>query len=40
MIRWGAAVKESEKPAMIAYLSKNFGATNKFAPVRTRPVGY
>ena len=40
MIRWGAAVKESEKPAMIAYLSKNFGATNKFAPIRTRPAGY
>jgi hypothetical protein len=33
-------VKESDKPAMIAYLSKNFGQTNKFAPIRTRPVGY
>ena len=40
MIRWGAAVKESDKPAMIAYLSKSFGVANRFVPVRTRPVGY
>ena len=40
MIRWGAVVKESDKPAMIAYLSKNFGPANKFTPARTRPVGY
>ncbi len=40
MIRWGAVMKETDKPAMIAYLAKNFGAANNFAPIRTRPVGY
>ena len=40
MIRWGAVVKDSDKPAMIAYLSKSFGSSNKFTPVKTRPVGY
>lgn len=40
MIRWGAVVKESDKPAMVAYLVKHFGADNKFAPIRTRPLGY
>ncbi len=36
MIRWGAAVKESDKPAMIA---RHFGPENKFTPIRARPVG-
>jgi hypothetical protein len=40
MIRWGAVMKDTDKPAMIAYLSKNFGVTNTFTPVKTRPVGY
>jgi hypothetical protein len=40
MIRWGAVMKDSDKPAAIAYLSKNFGVTNTFTPARTRPVGY
>ena len=40
MIRWGAVLKESDKPAVVAYLAKNFGLTNKFTPVRTRPAGY
>jgi hypothetical protein len=40
MLRWGAVMKESDKPAVVAYLSKNFGVTNTFAPVKTRPVGY
>lgn len=40
MIRWGAIMKENDKPAAIAYLSKNFGVTNKFTPIRTRPAGY
>jgi hypothetical protein len=40
MIRWGAVMKESDKPAAIAYLSKNFGVTNTFTPTKTRPVGY
>jgi hypothetical protein len=38
MIRWGAAMKDSDKPAAIAYLSRNFGVTNTFTPMRTRPV--
>jgi cytochrome c1 len=40
MVRWGAIVKESDKPGMVAYLAKNFGSANKFTPLRTRPVGY
>ena len=40
MIRWGAVMKDSDKPAVIAYLSKNFGVTNTFTPTKTRPVGY
>ena len=40
MIRWGAVMKESDKPAVVAYLSRNFGPANKFTPVRTRPAGY
>jgi hypothetical protein len=40
MIRWGAVMKDSDKPAAIAYLWKNFGVTNTFAPAKTRPVGY
>jgi hypothetical protein len=40
MIRWGAVMKDADKPAAIAYLSKNFGVTNTFSPTKTRPVGY
>ena len=40
MIRWGAVMKDSDKPAAIAHLSKNFGVTNTFTPTKTRPVGY
>lgn len=40
MIRWGAVLKESDKPAVVAYLTGNFGPANKFTPVRTRPAGY
>jgi cytochrome c1 len=40
MIRWGAVMKDSDKPAVVAYLSKHFGVTNTFTPVKTRPVGY
>ena len=39
MIRWGAAVKDNDKAAVIAYLAKNFGVENKFTPIRTRVVG-
>jgi hypothetical protein len=40
MVRWGAVLKDTDKPAVIAYLSKNFGVTNSFTPAKTRPVGY
>jgi len=40
MIRWGAVLKEKDKPAVVAYLSKNFGVANSFTPTKTRPVGY
>jgi hypothetical protein len=40
MIRWGALMKESDKPAVIVYLTKHFGPANKFTPIRTRPAGY
>lgn len=40
MVRWGAVLKDTDKPAMVAYLSKNFGVTNTFTPAKTRPVGY
>lgn len=40
MVRWGAVLKDTDKPAVIAYLSKNFGVTNTFTPAKTRPVGY
>lgn len=40
MIRWGAVVKDGDKAAMVAYLSRNFGPENKsFKPIRTRPAG-
>jgi hypothetical protein len=38
MIRWGAPVPESDKSAVIAYLSKQFGAGNKFVPTKTGTV--
>jgi len=39
MIRWGAVVKEGDKPVMIAYLAKHFGPENKgFRPIRTQAV--
>jgi hypothetical protein len=40
MIRWGAEVKNADKPVVIAYLAKNFGPENKFVPRKTRPIGY
>jgi mono/diheme cytochrome c family protein len=40
MIKWGAVVKDDEKPLLIAYLAKHFGPANTaFKPVKTRPVG-
>jgi hypothetical protein len=40
MMRWGAVVKDDDKPKMIAYLVKNFSPGNTtFKPIRTRPIG-
>jgi hypothetical protein len=38
MMRWGAPLEEKDKSAVIAYLSKHFGAENKFTPIRARPA--
>ena len=38
MIRWGAAVDEKDKAAMIAYLSKHFGPDNRFTPTKVQPL--
>ena len=38
MIRWGAAVKDEDKSAIIAYLSKHFGPDNKFTPIGVKPL--
>jgi len=39
MIRWGAVMKDDDKPVVIAYLAKHFGPENKFTPTKTKPVG-
>jgi cytochrome c2 len=39
MTKWGAAVKDADKPVIIAYLSKHFGRENKFTPTKTLPIG-
>jgi len=40
MMRWGAALDEKDKGAVIDYLAKNFGAENKgFKPTKVKPVG-
>ncbi len=36
MIRWGAALDDKDKPIVIAYLSKHFGPSNRFTPVKVR----
>ena len=39
MIGWGAAVKEDQKDALIAYLVEHFGPENdRFKPVVARPA--
>jgi len=38
MIRWGAALDESKKIAVIAYLAKNYGPDNRFTPLAVAPV--
>ena len=38
MMRWGAAMDEKDKSAVIAYLSKHFGPANTFKPIEVRPV--
>jgi len=39
MTKWGAAVKDADKPVIIAYLVKHFGPDNKFTPTKTQPIG-
>ena len=39
MMRWGATVADTDKPAIIAYLAKNFGTANTFSPAKTKLVG-
>lgn len=37
MTRWGAAVTDAEKPVIIDYLAKHFGADNRnFKPLKVR----
>jgi len=38
MIRWGAVVDEKDKAAVIAYLSKHFGPTNSFTPIKAQQL--
>lgn len=38
MTKWGAQVKDADKPVVIAYLSKHFGPENKFTPTKTQPM--
>ena len=38
MIRWGAAVDEKDKAAMISYLAKHFGPGNTFTPTPVQPL--
>ena len=38
MMRWGAAIKDEEKAAMIAYLAKHFGPDNRFTPTKVKPA--
>ena len=39
MAKWGAVMKDEDKPVIINYLTKHFGPENKFTPIRTRAVG-
>ena len=39
MMRWGAEVKDDEKPVIIDYLAKRFGVDNtKFRATKVRPM--
>ena len=39
MIRWGAAVKETDKAALVEYLSREFGPSNTgFVPTDAAPL--
>jgi len=38
MTKWGAAVKDADKPVLIAYLSKHFGPDNEFTPTKTQTI--
>jgi hypothetical protein len=38
MMRWGAALDESNKSAVIAYLFKQFGPDHRFTPLAVAPM--
>jgi hypothetical protein len=38
MMRWGAALEEKDKSAVIAYLSRHFGPENTFTAIRVKPT--
>jgi hypothetical protein len=38
MIRWGAAVPDTDKDAIVKYLARHYGPGNRFAPTKVAPV--
>jgi hypothetical protein len=39
MMRWGAAVPEKDKAAIVAYLARHYGPGNKsFVPLKTKTI--
>jgi hypothetical protein len=38
MEKWGAAVPENERAALLSYLSRNYGPGNHFVPFETSPA--
>jgi len=38
MMRWGAALEEKDKSAVIAYLARHFGPANTFTPTKVQPL--
>ena len=38
MMRWGAALDEKDKSAVIAYLARHFGLENTFTPTKVQPL--
>jgi mono/diheme cytochrome c family protein len=38
MSKWGSTLPESDRPAAIEYLSRNYGPSNRFVPFETEPA--